>query len=54
MSKKLLEDFTARTGITAGGDGRRRRAAQNKAAHGGNPEGDVFFGVDNTPLSRAP
>ncbi len=55
VSKKLLEDFTARTGITVqvvtGGD-----AGQlvNKAAlTAGNPEGDVLFGVDNTLLSRA-
>jgi thiamine transport system substrate-binding protein len=55
LSKTLLEEFTARSGITVqvvtGGD-----AGQlvNKAAlTAGNPEGDVLFGVDSTLLSRA-
>ena len=55
VTKTLLADFTARTGITVriltSGD-----AGQlvNKAAlTAGNPEGDVLFGVDNTLLSRA-
>jgi thiamine transport system substrate-binding protein len=55
VSKQVLADFTARTGITVkvvtGGDAGQ---VVNKAVlTAGNPEGDVLFGVDNTLLSRA-
>jgi thiamine transport system substrate-binding protein len=55
LTKTLLTDFAARTGITVtvvtGGDAGE---VVNKAAlTAGNPEGDVLFGVDNTLLSRA-
>lgn len=54
-SKPLLDAFTRRTGITirvvASGDA---GAAVNQAVlTKGKPLGDVFFGVDNTFLSRA-
>ncbi len=54
-SKEVLEAFTARTGITirivASGDA---GAALNQAVlTKSHPLGDVFFGVDNTFLSRA-
>src|SRR3954447_16688225 len=55
LTKTLLSDFKARTGITvkvvAGGDAGE---VVNKAVlTAGNPEGDVLFGVDNTLLTRA-
>ena len=55
LTKSLLSEFTARSGITVkivtGGDAGE---VVNKAAlTAGNPEGDVLFGVDNTLLSRA-
>lgn len=55
VSRTVLDDFTARTGITVkvvtGGDAGE---VVNKAVlTAGNPEGDVLFGVDNTLLSRA-
>jgi thiamine transport system substrate-binding protein len=55
VTKTLLTDFTARTGITikvvSAGDAGE---VVNKAAlTAGNPEGDVLFGVDNTLISRA-
>ena len=55
VSKKVLKDFERRSGITidilhAGDAG----AALNQAIlTKGDPLGDVFFGVDNTLLSRA-
>lgn len=54
-SKPVLKDFTKRTGykvrVLRGGDA---GAAVNQAVlNKGNPQGDVFFGVDNTLLSRA-
>jgi thiamine transport system substrate-binding protein len=55
VSKQVLADFEARTGITVkvvtGGDAGE---VVNKAVlTAGDPEGDVLFGVDNTLLSRA-
>jgi thiamine transport system substrate-binding protein len=55
VSKQVLADFEARTGITVkvvtGGDAGQ---VVNKAVlTAGAPEGDVLFGVDNTLLSRA-
>lgn len=55
VSKPVLKDFTKRTGykvrVLRGGDA---GAAVNQAVlNKGNPQGDVFFGVDNTLLSRA-
>jgi thiamine transport system substrate-binding protein len=55
VTQKVLDSFTARTGITVkvvtGGDAGE---VVNKAVlTAGNPEGDVLFGVDNTLLSRA-
>ncbi|OEV12005.1 thiamine ABC transporter substrate-binding protein [Streptomyces nanshensis] len=55
VSKPVLKKFTQRTGYTVkvlrGGDA---GAAVNQAVlNKGNPQGDVFFGVDNTLLSRA-
>lgn len=54
-SKPVLKQFTKETGYTVkvlrGGDA---GAAVNQAILSkGNPQGDVFFGVDNTLLSRA-
>ncbi|MFJ5217668.1 thiamine ABC transporter substrate binding subunit [Streptomyces sp. NPDC088354] len=54
-SKAVLKAFTQQTGYTVkvlrGGDA---GAAVNQAVLSkGNPQGDVFFGVDNTLLSRA-
>ncbi len=54
-SKDVLKEFTDRTGykvkVLAGGDA---GSAVNQAVlNAGNPQGDVFFGVDNTLLSRA-
>ncbi|MEU7370607.1 thiamine ABC transporter substrate-binding protein [Streptomyces hygroscopicus] len=54
-SKAVLKEFTKETGykvrVQAGGDA---GAAVNQAILSkGNPQGDVFFGVDNTLLSRA-
>ncbi|MEU5835007.1 thiamine ABC transporter substrate-binding protein [Streptomyces diacarni] len=53
-SKSVLRDFTKKTGykvkVLRGGDA---GAAVNQAVlNKGNPQGDVFFGVDNTLLSR--
>ncbi|NSC24168.1 thiamine ABC transporter substrate-binding protein [Streptomyces albus subsp. chlorinus] len=53
-SKGVLKDFTKQTGykvkVLRGGDA---GAAVNQAVlNKGNPQGDVFFGVDNTLLSR--
>ncbi|WP_314177471.1 thiamine ABC transporter substrate-binding protein [Streptomyces winkii] len=55
VSKPVLKKFTKQTGYTVkvlrGGDA---GAAVNQAVlNKGNPQGDVFFGVDNTLLSRA-
>lgn len=54
-SKKVLNEFTAQTGykvrVLRGGDA---GSAVNQAVlNKDNPQGDVFFGVDNTLLSRA-
>jgi thiamine transport system substrate-binding protein len=54
-SEDVLKEFTDRTGykvkVLAGGDA---GSAVNQAVlNAGNPQGDVFFGVDNTLLSRA-
>jgi thiamine transport system substrate-binding protein len=54
-SKAVLKEFTRETGykvrVQAGGDA---GAAVNQAILSkGHPQGDVFFGVDNTLLSRA-
>ncbi|MBA0051833.1 thiamine ABC transporter substrate-binding protein [Streptomyces sp. AJS327] len=54
-SKEVLKDFEAESGyrvkVLRGGDA---GAAVNQAVlNKGNPQGDVFFGVDNTLLSRA-
>jgi thiamine transport system substrate-binding protein len=54
-SEDVLKEFTERTGykvkVLAGGDA---GSAVNQAVlNAGNPQGDVFFGVDNTLLSRA-
>ncbi|MFF7653464.1 thiamine ABC transporter substrate binding subunit [Streptomyces sp. NPDC007983] len=54
-SKAVLKEFTRKTGykvrVQAGGDA---GAAVNQAILSkGHPQGDVFFGVDNTLLSRA-
>ncbi|OEU91457.1 thiamine ABC transporter substrate-binding protein [Streptomyces oceani] len=54
-SKKVLNEFTERTGyevrVLRGGDA---GSAVNQAVlNKDNPQGDVFFGVDNTLLSRA-
>ncbi|MBR7672345.1 thiamine ABC transporter substrate-binding protein [Streptomyces daliensis] len=53
-SKSVLKEFTKKTGykvdVLRGGDA---GAAVNQAVlNKGNPQGDVFFGVDNTLLSR--
>ncbi|MFI8854288.1 thiamine ABC transporter substrate binding subunit [Streptomyces sp. NPDC053499] len=54
VSKSVLKDFEKRSGykvkVLRGGDA---GAAVNQAVlNKGNPQGDVFFGVDNTLLSR--
>jgi thiamine transport system substrate-binding protein len=55
LTKSLLADFTARTGITITlvSDGDAGEVVNKAALTAGNPEGDVLFGVDNTLLSRA-
>ena len=55
VTKSLLTDFTARTGITVNvvSDGDAGQLVNKAALTAGNPEGDVLFGVDNTLLSRA-
>lgn len=55
VSKSVLEDFERKSGykvkVLRGGEA---GAAVNQAVlNKGNPQGDVFFGVDNTLLSRA-
>lgn len=53
-SKSVLKDFTKRTGykvkVMRGGDA--GTAVNQAVLNKGNPQGDVFFGVDNTLLSR--
>ncbi|MFC4494092.1 thiamine ABC transporter substrate binding subunit [Streptomyces ovatisporus] len=53
-SKSVLKDFTDRTGyrvkVLRGGDA--GAAVNQTVLNKGNPQGDVFFGVDNTLLSR--
>ena len=55
LTKSLLTDFTARTGITIAlvSTGDAGEVVNKAALTAGNPEGDVLFGVDNTLLSRA-
>jgi thiamine transport system substrate-binding protein len=55
LTKTLLTDFTARTGITITlvSDGDAGEVVNKAALTAGNPEGDVLFGVDSTLLSRA-
>jgi len=55
LTKTLLTDFTARTGITIKvvTDGDAGELVNKAALTAGNPEGDVLYGVDNTLLSRA-
>jgi len=55
LTKTLLTDFTARTGITIKvvNDGDAGELVNKAALTAGNPEGDVLYGVDNTLLSRA-
>jgi len=55
LTKTLLSDFTARTGITIKvvTDGDAGELVNKAALTAGNPEGDVLYGVDNTLLSRA-
>ncbi|HSN06340.1 MAG TPA: thiamine ABC transporter substrate-binding protein [Candidatus Angelobacter sp.] len=55
VTKSLLADFTARTGITVKVvmDGDAGELVNKAALTAGNPEGDALFGVDNTLLSRA-
>jgi len=55
LTKTLLTDFTARTGITVKvvNDGDAGELVNKAALTAGNPEGDVLYGVDNTLLSRA-
>jgi thiamine transport system substrate-binding protein len=55
VTKSVLADFTARTGITVKivNDGDAGELVNKAALTAGNPEGDVIFGVDNTLLSRA-
>ena len=54
VSKSVLAAFTKQTGHQGEGPAvrRRRRRAQPGDPHQVNPIGDVFFGVDNTFLSR--
>ncbi|HEV7628624.1 MAG TPA: thiamine ABC transporter substrate-binding protein [Streptomyces sp.] len=53
-SKPVLKDFTRQTGykvkVLRGGDA--GAAVNQTVLNKGNPQGDVFFGVDNTLLSR--
>jgi thiamine transport system substrate-binding protein len=55
LTKTLLTDFTARTGITITlvSTGDAGEVVNKAALTAGNPEGDVLFGVDNTLISRA-
>ena len=55
VTKTLLADFTARTGITVivVSNGDAGELVNKAALTAGNPEGDVLFGVDNTLISRA-
>jgi len=55
LTKSLLSDFTAKTGITIRliSQGDAGEVVNKAALTAGNPEGDVLFGVDNTLLSRA-
>jgi len=55
LTKSLLTDFTAKTGITIKliSQGDAGEVVNKAALTAGNPEGDVLFGVDNTLLSRA-
>ncbi|MFH8408140.1 thiamine ABC transporter substrate binding subunit [Streptomyces sp. NPDC018019] len=53
-SKSVLEEFTKQTGykvdVLKGGDA--GKAVNQAILSKGNPQGDVFFGIDNTLLSR--
>ncbi|MFD7663363.1 thiamine ABC transporter substrate binding subunit [Streptomyces sp. NPDC059788] len=54
VSKSVLEEFTRQTGykvnVLKGGDA--GKAVNQAILSKGNPQGDVFFGIDNTLLSR--
>jgi thiamine transport system substrate-binding protein len=57
VSKSVLSSFTAQTGVKVkllqSGDGGTTLNQAILAAEGGEPLGDVLFGVDNTFLTRA-
>lgn len=55
VSKKVLKDFEKRSGykVRVLKDGDAGQAVNKAILTKGNPQGDVFFGVDNTLLSRA-
>ncbi|MFF8608115.1 thiamine ABC transporter substrate binding subunit [Streptomyces sp. NPDC015346] len=54
-SKEVLAEFTAQTGLTVKvlKSGDAGEAVNKEILTKGSPQGDVFFGVDNTLLSRA-
>ncbi|MFE3072798.1 thiamine ABC transporter substrate binding subunit [Streptomyces sp. NPDC059247] len=54
-SKEVLAEFTKRTGLTVKvlKSGDAGEAVNKEILTKGSPQGDVFFGVDNTLLSRA-
>lgn len=55
VSKDVLKDFEKSSGyqVTVLGDGDAGAAVNKAILSKDNPQGDVFFGVDNTLLSRA-
>ncbi|MGW1912603.1 thiamine ABC transporter substrate-binding protein [Streptomyces sp. NPDC002076] len=55
VSKNVLQDFEKKTGYTVRvlKDGDAGQAVNKAILTKDNPQGDVFFGVDNTLLSRA-
>ncbi|WP_338703801.1 thiamine ABC transporter substrate-binding protein [Streptomyces sp. Q6] len=55
VSKNVLKDFEKRSGyqVKVLKDGDAGEAVNKAVLSKGNPQGDVFFGVDNTLLSRA-
>ncbi|WP_172382130.1 thiamine ABC transporter substrate binding subunit [Streptomyces sp. MNP-20] len=55
VSKDVLKDFEERSGykVRVLKDGDAGQAVNKAILTKGNPQGDVFFGVDNTLLSRA-
>ncbi len=56
VSKEVLKEFTKETGYTVKTlkSGDAGAALNQEILTKGSPRGDVFFGVDNTLLSRAP